>query len=243
MRESVFSVRMLCKPADKEVKMNKDSAKRAWKKSCVMRHVLVLMDDTLRAILICLRGGGKVGSVTYPRMSFEAPKDVRVEMQLAEVKRWLDCALMQSGIDRKKGYSLTARERGLINAKIGRVNRWTIEQNIDQWKEIVITLAALNLMFFFTRMTLGDTAHRRMVYIEVDKLCLLLGDGCDWLLSADLFDFCKGVLLDGMPSTGMRSEEEFFFRLLAMPCARSKTEKAIFEEKGMAADASAVLAV
>ena len=221
----------------------KKSVRKDYLRSCVMRHILVLMDDTLRAILICLKGGGHVCGVTYPRINLPEHQAKRVERQLAECKRWLDAALLQSGIDRRKGYHLTTRERDLLNAKIGRINRWSIEQKLEQWREIIITLATLNLALFWARLELGDTAHRRMVYIEVDKLCLLLGDGCDWLLSADLFDFCKGVLLDGMPSTGMRSEEEFFFRLLAMPCARSKTEKAIFEEKGMAADASAVLAV
>lgn len=222
--------------------MNKSSAKRAWKRSCVMRHVLVLMDDTLRSILICLRGGGKVGNVTYPRIEL-GRRGEKVEMQLAEVKRWLDCALLQSGIDRRKGYGLSQRERGLINAKIGRINRWSIEQKIDMWREIIIGLAALNLMFFYARMTLGDTAHRRMVYIETDKLCLMLGDGKDWMLSTDLFDFCRGVVLDGMPDTGMSSEEDFFFRILAMPCARSNMERAVFEDKGMAADACSALAV
>ena len=206
-----------------------------------MRHVLVLMDDTLRAILICLRGGGKVGNVTYPRVDMSGRTGMMVEKQLAEVKRWLDCALLQSGIDRKKGYALTARERGLINAKIRRVNRWSIEQRIDQWREIVITLAMLNLALFFARMGLGDTAHRRMVYIEVDKLCLLLGDGTDWMLAEDLFQFCEKVVLDGLPATGMSGEELFFFALLAMPCPRSSMERHIIEDKGLVADASAML--
>ena len=224
-------------------KMSRDSAKKEWKRSCVMRHILVFMDDTLRAILICLKGGGKVGPITYPRVELDRTLAEKVERQLAEVKRWLDSALMQSGIDRKKGYSLSRRERELINRKIGRLNRWAIEQKLELWREIVISLATINLCLFWARLTLGDTAHRRMVYIEADRLCLLLGDGRDWMLSSDQFSYCKPVFLDGAPNTGMRSEEEFFFQLLAMPCPRCATERAVFEERGRVPEAAALLAM
>ena len=221
----------------------KKSVRKDFLRSCVMRHILVLMDDTLRAILICLKGGGHVCGVTYPRIDLPEHQAKRVERQLAECKRWLDAALLQSGIDRRKGYHLTTRERDLLNAKIGRINRWSIEQKLEQWREIIITLATLNLALFWARLELGDTAHRRMVYIEVDKLCLLLGDGSDWMLSADLFDFCRNSLLDGLPASDMRTEEEFFFRFLAMPMPRTATERAIFEETGRAADTAALLAI
>lgn len=221
----------------------KKSARKEFVRSCLMRHVLVLLDDTLRAILISLKGGGHICGVTYPRIQLPARQTDRVELQLAECKRWLDTALLQSGIDRRKGYHLTSRERDLVNTKIRRINRWSVEQHIDQWREIVITLATLNLALFWARLELGDTAHRRMVYIEVDKLCLLLGDGSDWMLSADLFDFCRGSLLDGLPGTGLRTEEEFFFRFLAMPMPRTTMERAIFEESGRKPDTAALLAV
>ena len=221
----------------------KKSARKGFVRSCLMRHILVLMDDTLRAILICLKGGGHVCGVTYPRIELPERQANRVERQLAECKRWLDTALLQSGIDRRKGYHLTTRERNLLNAKINRINRWSIEQKLEQWREIIITLATLNLALFWARQTLGDTAHRRMVYIEVDKLCVLLGDGADWILSADLFDFCRSPLLDGLPASNLRTEEEFFFRFLAMPMPRSETERAIFEETGREADTAALLAV
>ena len=218
-------------------------ARKDFLRSCVMRHILVLMDDTLRAVLICLKGGGHVCGVTYPRVELPERRAERVELQLAECKRWLDTALLQSGIDCRKGYHLTSRERDLVNTKIRRINRWSVEQHIDQWREIVITLATLNLALFWARLELGDTAHRRMVYIEVDKLCLLLGDGSDWMLSADLFDFCRNSLLDGLPASDMRTEEEFFFRFLAMPMPRTAMERALFEETGREADTAALLAV
>lgn len=221
----------------------KKSARKDFLRSCLMRHILVLMDDTLRAILICLRGGGHVCGVTYPSIVLPGLQEERVEKQLAECKRWLDTALLQSGIDRKKGYRMSSRERNLVNAKISRINRWSIEQKLDQWREIIITLAVLNVAMFWARLELGDTAHRRMVYIEVDKLCLLLGDGSDWILSQDLFDFCRKSLLDGLPATNLRAEEEFFFRFLAMPMPRTDTERLIFEETGRAANTAALLAM
>lgn len=221
----------------------KTSARKDFARSCLMRHILVLLDDTLRAILICLKGGGHICGVTYPRIELSKRLTERVELQLAECKRWLDTALLQTGIDRRKGYHLTNRERAFVNAKIGRINRWSIEQQLDQWREIIITLAVLNLALFWARLDLGDTAHRRMVYIEVDKLCLLLGDASDWMLSTDLFDFCRASLLDGLPATDLRAEEEFFFRFLAMPMPRTETERAIFEESGRKADTAALLAV
>ena len=120
-------------------------ARKDFLRSCVMRHVLVLMDDTLRAILICLKGGGHVCGVTYPRVELPECQAERVERQLAECKRWLDIALLQSGIDRRKGYHLTTRERDLLNAKIARINRWSIEQKRKQGRETIITPATLNL--------------------------------------------------------------------------------------------------
>ena len=221
----------------------KTSARKDFARSCLMRHILVLLDDTLRAILICLKGGGHICGVTYPRIELSKRLTERVELQLAECKRWLDTALLQTGIDRRKGYHLTNRERAFVNAKIGRINRWSIEQQLDQWREIIITLAVLNLALFWARLDLGDTAHRRMVYIEVDKLCLLLGDASDWMLSTDLFDFCRASLLDGLPATDLRAEEEFFFRFLAMPTPRTATEREIFEESGRKADTAALLAM
>lgn len=223
--------------------MRHDAARLAFKKSCVLRHILVLMDDTLRAILICIRSGGRFGNVDYPKITLPGDKEDKVLLQLAEVKRWLDCALLQSNIDREKGYALSKRERDLVNAKIRRVNRWALEQKVPMWREIILTLAALNMALFHARMMLGDTPHRRMVYIEADKLCLLLGDGNDFLLSADMFDACRDSLLDGMPGMGMRSEEDFFFSLLAMPGARNEMEEAMMAETGKAASASSMLAM
>lgn len=72
----------------------KTSARKDFARSCLMRHILVLLDDTLRAILICLKGGGHICGVTYPRIELSKRLTERVELQLAECKRWLDTALL-----------------------------------------------------------------------------------------------------------------------------------------------------
>lgn len=222
--------------------MSKANAKTAWKKSCVARHLFVLLDDTLRGLLISLKGGGLIGGVQYPAAQLLAPHAAKVERQIAEVKRWLNPCLFQVGIDAKTGgYQLSERERGLINRKIVRVNRWTMEENVETWRSMVLNLAAFNLCLFWARMMLGDEACRRMVFLEADKLCLMLGDAADWLLAADMFDFCKDVLLDGMPWGGLKSEEEYFFRFLAMPMPRSSMERAMFEENNRLPDVAALL--
>lgn len=222
--------------------MSKANAKTAWKKSCVARHLFVFLDDTLRGLLISLKGGGLIGGVQYPAAPLHGLLATRVEKQIAEVKRWLNPCLHQVGIDaRTGGYQLSERERGLINRKIVRVNRWTMEENVETWRSMVLNLAAFNLCLFWARMMLGDEPCRRMVFLEADNLCLMLGDAADWLLAADMFDFCKDVLLDGMPWGGLKSEEEYFFRFLAMPTPRSSMERALFEENNRLPDVTALL--
>lgn len=222
--------------------MSKANAKTAWKKSCVARHLFVLLDDTLRGLLISLKGGGLIGGVQYPAAQLLAPHAAKVERQIAEVKRWLNPCLHQVGIDaRTGGYQLSERERGLINRKIVRINRWTQEENVETWRSMVLNLAAFNLALFWVRMMLEDEPCRRMVYLEADKLCLMLGDATDWLLAADMFDFCKDVLLDGLPWGGLKSEEEYFFRFCAMPLPRSNMERALFEESNRLPDVAALL--
>lgn len=221
--------------------MSKSSAQKEWKKSCVMRHVLALIDDTLRAVLMGLKGGGLVYGIQYPPAPLEGKKAERVVKQVAECKRWLDCALKQEGVDAKAGYSLSERERKAINRKVQRVNRWTLEQKPGAWREIVIGLACLNIALFWARIMLGDNPHRRMVWLGVDSLCLMLGDAKDWLLAADMYDFAADYILDGMPRGSLRSEEEYFFRFLALPTPRTEMERALFEETDRAADVTALL--
>lgn len=222
--------------------MSKASARREWKRSCVVRHLLAFIEDSARAAMICLKGGGLVGGVQYPAVSLPERREERVIRQLCEVKRWADVALAQVGVDVKKAdYLLNKRERDLINAKVMRINRYMKEQALDTWREIRITLAALNLALFWARQALGDTPQRRMVFIEVDKLCLMLGDGADWMLAMDFYDFCRDSILDGMPPTGLTSEEEWFFRVLAMPAPRTDTERALIEDDGGVAETVALL--
>lgn len=222
--------------------MSKASARRDWKRSCIIRHLLAFLEDSARAAMICIKGGGLVCGVQYPAITLPEKREERVIRQLCEVKRWADVALAQVGVDVKKAdYLLNKRERDTINAKVLRINRYMKEHALDTWREIRITMAALNLAFFWARMCLGDTPQRRMVFIEVDKLCLLLGDGVDWMLAMDLYDFCRDVLLDGMPGTGLTSEEEWFFRVLAMPVPRSEAERALIEDNGGIAETVTLL--
>lgn len=224
--------------------MSKAKVKADWKKSCVMRHILVLMDDTLRAVLIGLKGGGLVYGVQYPAAPLSGARADRVEKQVAEVKRWLDCCLHQEGIDAKNGgYRLSERERQLINRKIHRANRWALEQKPGPWREVVTGLASMNLAFFWARLQLGDNAHRRTAYLAADRLCLMLGDAEDWMLAADLFDFTAPYILDGLPRGGLKSEEEYFFRFLALPTPTTDMERALWEETGRKTDTAALLGV
>lgn len=208
-----------------------------YRASCVARHILVILDDTLRAIAFCLQGGGEMGGMAYPDAGLEEKARQKAMAKVEHTKKWLDMALKDEGIAADAPYHLSQRERAIVNAKIKQVNRWCLAHSLPPFREIVVCLAMVNMAVFFLRCMVSDSAALRMVYIEADRLCLLLGSGEDWLLSADLFACVRKALFSPL-SLGMSAEEEEFFILSAMPCPRSETEEALFTERGQKGSAA-----
>ena len=219
------------------------AAGSAYLAGCVVtKHVLALMWDTFRGLSFASKGGGMVGGVTYDDHPMTAEDAKVFDSKLADCMKWLEAALRDAGVT-AASCRMGPKEQELINHKIRVVNRWANERKLKQWTEMVITLATLNLCLLWCRIMKRDTAAMKTLYIKADDLCLRLGGGEEWMMSEDLFEAAGGALLEGLDMGGLTSEEEYFFRFLALPMARTDLERSVMEEQGRAPAAAPLLAM
>lgn len=209
---------------------------------CVLRHVLVLIDDTLASLMISMKGGGFVGDILYDDCSCKTGIGGKLMERIEDCQKWMSMALETVGYTGRT-YRLTHAERALINDKIRSVNRWFGSWQGSPWTGLTVQLAALNLALFWIRLLKTDNVTVRTVYIKVDDLCVRIGSGNEWMLSEDLFNACRKTLLTGCNAGNLRSEEEYFLRFIALPMARNGMEEGIIREQGNAPTAAELLAV
>lgn len=225
-----------------EMKKRKAAGSAYLAGTVVTKHVLALMYDTLRGLRFASAGGGLIGGVQYEDHPMTEADAKVFDRKLEDCTTWLMAALRDVGVTPAKNH-MGPKEQALINNKIRIVNRWANARQLRQWTEMVITLAALNLCLLWCRVMKGDTAAIRTFYVKADDLCLCLGGGEEWMMAEDLMDEAGGALLEGLNFGGLRSEEEYFFRFIGLPMARTDMERAVMEDQGRAPAAAQLLAM
>lgn len=205
----------------------------AWlARESLLRHVVVLIDDTVAGLEIALNGGGKVGCVTYENHKGKENREASIRAKVKDCLAWGRSVLNKECGYRNGRYSLGKAELDLLNGKIRVVNRWSMAAGLDQWKEMVVVMATLNLALFYVRLFRHDSTWLKTYYAKVNDLCLALGGGEDWLLAEDCWEASHHDLLYGMDMGGLTSEEEYFFRFVALPMARTELESEVMRGRG-----------